>query len=905
MNIPDFAGGQPGKVQDVMQTGGGPLQNVRVKLWISHSEQGDISVQIRHDASGAVLTLMDRPGFPDAGPRGFTAAYIGTSQSDGRFVLDDSADTTYDSPHVAPPGISNVRGFWRPDDPLHSLADFNGLTANTTWTLTVADNNSSFTGTLRFWEICTDSLLGEINPIAAGEAFPVNVQLGASSLLRAHVTPAAFPPSTGITVTANLGALGGGTAQPLFDDGTNGDEVSGDNIFSLTVAAGQNVGLHAIPLSISDAEGRQSTGTISLRVLAGNDSCVDAIPLQVGVPTRGDTGAMTDDLLPACPTAWLTRAVWFRITGTGNIFSATTCGTVGTLPAHTVSVFSGSSCGDLTCVGSSTTAFPACAQANAATIDFCSIPGETYYIAVSRGGPFSITVDEGGPCPVNDTCTSATFIPVGSSINTSNLGLTNDTPCGSTVINSGAWFWTIGNGRVLNFTTCGAGTGVDTNLRILRGDCASMTCLGTNPTPVPGCVPSNAQAIRLCTEPDVPYFIVVGSDASPPVQGSFQLSVIDESPCPSNDTCETATPVSIGESVIGTNVGAGSDAVPYCFGQSSLTRAVWFRFAGNGNRLRVSTCGTTTLTDTRLQVYVGTCNSLVCVSGNNDTSPACSPSIASTVEFCSDPELMYYAVVGATAMAAFDFSVTDIGPTDCFIGGCCLGDSCSAQVPEDCAALGGTFLGYGSSCTPLGVQRTYTSHATVYLNNCIQTSMHIDDDYIIGELDVVVNHSCCLDHGTSTIRLRGPDGLLRLLYGGSCSGHYGSMNVRFHATGEPIHCSGQIIGQYRSASLSSYAGQNINGTWTLDFCEGTPMQVAAITSWSLIVRERDPNGCSALCTADWCRDGSVSVVDIFCFLSDWFAGEPAAREFGGTPGVPALFAFIGHWLSNGNGPCSP
>ncbi len=59
------------------------------------------------------------------------------------------------------------------------------------------------------------------------------------------------------------------------------------------------------------------------------------------------------------------------------------------------------------------------------------------------------------------------------------------------------------------------------------------------------------------------------------------------------------------------------------------------------------------------------------------------------------------------------------------------------------------------------------------------------------------------------------------------------------------------------------------------------------------------------CVADWCQDGAVGVPDIFCFLSAWFANDPAARNFGGSPGVPAIFAFLAAWFATPMGPCPP
>lgn len=54
---------------------------------------------------------------------------------------------------------------------------------------------------------------------------------------------------------------------------------------------------------------------------------------------------------------------------------------------------------------------------------------------------------------------------------------------------------------------------------------------------------------------------------------------------------------------------------------------------------------------------------------------------------------------------------------------------------------------------------------------------------------------------------------------------------------------------------------------------------------------------AAPCAADFDGNGTRDVADVFAFLAAWFAGEPAAYEFGGTPGVPAIFAFLTAWFA--------
>jgi hypothetical protein len=82
------------------------------------------------------------------------------------------------------------------------------------------------------------------------------------------VTPGVRPVSTGITVTGDLSQLGGSSTASFFDDGTNGDDFAGDNIFSrlVTIPANFSGTTYSVPFSISDAQGRSGSGAIDGRV---------------------------------------------------------------------------------------------------------------------------------------------------------------------------------------------------------------------------------------------------------------------------------------------------------------------------------------------------------------------------------------------------------------------------------------------------------------------------------------------------------------------------------------------------------------------------------------------------------------------------------------------------------------
>jgi predicted extracellular nuclease len=101
---------------------------------------------------------------------------------------------------------------------------------------------------------------------AAGLASPASVNLGDASLLTVKVTPGTNPASTGVTVTADLSAIGGSSTQPLFDDGTNGDVTAGDNIFSYT-AVSSTSGAFSLPAKAMDTQARTAQTAIALSVV--------------------------------------------------------------------------------------------------------------------------------------------------------------------------------------------------------------------------------------------------------------------------------------------------------------------------------------------------------------------------------------------------------------------------------------------------------------------------------------------------------------------------------------------------------------------------------------------------------------------------------------------------------------
>ena len=105
------------------------------------------------------------------------------------------------------------------------------------------------------------------DPTGVGAADPNNVMVGENTVLTVAVTPGENPTSSGVTVTADLGPIGGDAAQAFVDDGSGNDATAGDLVFTFTATVGDvEVGDKVITATIEDAEDRSGTALINLTV---------------------------------------------------------------------------------------------------------------------------------------------------------------------------------------------------------------------------------------------------------------------------------------------------------------------------------------------------------------------------------------------------------------------------------------------------------------------------------------------------------------------------------------------------------------------------------------------------------------------------------------------------------------
>lgn len=137
------------------------------------------------------------------------------------------------------------------------------------------------------------------NPAGTGSASPAALANGDTTLLTVSVVPGSNPTSTGITVQADLSAIGGIAGQSLLDNGTQGDLVAGDLVYSWQgTVSGAGPGLLSLPVSIADGQARTATAAISLSIVT--QVSISGIQGRgVGSPLAVGTQVVTEGIVTA------------------------------------------------------------------------------------------------------------------------------------------------------------------------------------------------------------------------------------------------------------------------------------------------------------------------------------------------------------------------------------------------------------------------------------------------------------------------------------------------------------------------------------------------------------------------------------------------------------------------------
>jgi subtilisin-like proprotein convertase family protein len=189
---------------------------------------------------------------------------------------------------------------------------------------------------------------------------------------------------------------------------------------------------------------------------------------------------------------------------------------------------------------------------------------------------------------------------------------------------------------------------------------------------------------------------------------------------PANDLCAGAVPLSCGASVTGTTEGSSDTDNPTGCNVFSDDLGVWYSFAGTGDAVQLSTCGSTSDASgvvPYIAVFEGSCGALTCVQGGSTQDPTCGTNGFVTSEIPTVIGVTYYVYMTAAAgfpeTMDFDLTLICVPPAN---------DDCADAVALSCgdvvtgSTVAATIDGPATSCPGLSVAADvwYTVSGTGY-----------------------------------------------------------------------------------------------------------------------------------------------------------------------------------------------
>ncbi|PVW16535.1 T9SS-dependent choice-of-anchor J family protein [Marixanthomonas spongiae] len=245
--------------------------------------------------------------------------------------------------------------------------------------------------------------------------------------------------------------------------------------------------------------------------------------------------------------------------------------------------------------------------------------------------------------PTNDECENAYALSCGDTY----IGETvSDTDSGGNAAPDEFFSYTgSGDTEIVTVSLCGSGTDFDTVLKVYDS-CDLTTIVAENDD---SC--GLQSEVTFVSDGISEYLIMVEGFGSN--SGNFELTITCEAPI-ENDFCDGALPIECGETITGSTVGATPDTdAPVCNGTDITAPGLWYTFTDDSGLVTdytVSLCGSDY--DTKVSVFSGDCNALVCEAGNDDSC-----GLQSEATFQGDGNSTYYILVHGFASNAGDFTL--------------------------------------------------------------------------------------------------------------------------------------------------------------------------------------------------------------------------------------------------------
>ncbi|MCC6321143.1 MAG: hypothetical protein IT438_06880 [Phycisphaerales bacterium] len=584
-----------------------------------------------------------------------------------------------------------------------------------------------------------------------------------------------------------------------------------------------------------------------------NDACANALARSVGITTFGSTSNATGDGSATCGGS-AGPDVWYRVFAplTGSL-RIDTCGSLYDTVLSVHSACPGTTANQIGCNDDHGAGAVGCPNLRDSAVAIPVVGGYTYWVRLAgfQGTTGGYALSTAYVAPSNDDCANAAPYGVGQTVQSTLAGATNDgsASCGQSAAGADAWYRLVapqtGNLRV---DTCGSG--FDTVLSI------HSAC----PGPFPSQVACNDDApTGTCTAPlpsalDVgviagnAYLIRVSGYAGAVGYFTLRSGYI----APANDTCAGAVGVSPGTSLAGITSGASVDGSSGC-GVTGSAPDVWYRLDPScAGLLRIDTCGSSF--DTVLSVHSGcpgtSANQLACNDDHgNGGAGGCAGLRDSALQLAVTPGSTYWIRV-----SGFNGASGALLLLAGYVAGVAA-DACEdAPIVPD-----GTY--------------PFTTCGAV-------TDGPMEGQCGFGFGDLQVNRDLWLRYDAPTARRVQVD---------TCASAAPSLDTKLavYSAGEvgmPVACPGA---DNTAIACSDDVGSGCGASLFLSrtvFVAGAGRSYLVRVGGYLGGAGTGAISIASFCIADFNTDGSVSVQDIFDFLTAYFQGLSSA-DINGEGGV--------------------
>jgi hypothetical protein len=634
--------------------------------------------------------------------------------------------------------------------------------------------------------------------------------------------------------------------------------------------------------------------TLDTVAAIANDTCESATVVNTSPYSSSPillSGATSDPDVSCNSTSAtvLNNGVWFTYTATasGNVVLNQPQG-----PDTATAVFTGA-CGGLTEIACS----------DPANFNFAATAGTQYYILIGAWGsspststtPMVFTLEVIVPIS-NDVCGTASVIPslpftdayqINRASADIDVSCNSDTATGAN--NSAWWTYTATTASALTFSDDDV---TDTVLAAFTGSCGSLTQIACNDEP---------QKISIVANPGTQYYFMTAVYSATPSGSSSTIAVSLVSSAipsvPANDTCANATAISslpFDSGNVNNFLATDDDSVTCNLDGVAARQGLWFTYTPSSDCIMsLSESGPL---DTVKTIFTGSCGSLV------ETE-------------CFDAELGSLANLSSGTQYFILVSIWNNTASTAADDYYRLQATCSMPVANDLC----------SNATPISVGQTVTGGtATV--------SGTADSDCTIAERDVwyVLNASVAGNYtfagsvpsGTDT------DGVALALFDACGGNELDCDNPGFGTTTLNISLSaGQTVylrvARYADATTPDGTGifsVTLTGPASADStcCRGTTCTLTSSGSCtapagvgvSFVSASSTCNASgtntSPCCYADFNKDGSRNIDDIFIYLNAWFgtSSNPYTKIGGDgvtNANIDDLFIFINVWFAGGCG----